>query len=121
MLINLLKYRFNSFTGEKILQMGGRGVSAANPYELLTPPTLPTTISPAIFRNGFFRVTIFAKRLQVFHIIRTAISERNDMITLSITWQNHPTTLPALILVTQQHGLTQSLPATTAHTLFRRL
>lgn len=38
MLINLLKYRFNSFTGEKILQMGGRGVSAANPYELLIPP-----------------------------------------------------------------------------------
>ena len=38
MLNNLLKYSFNSFTEEKILHMGGRGVSAANPYELLTPP-----------------------------------------------------------------------------------
>jgi len=120
MLINLLKHRFNSFTGEKILQMGGRGVSAANPYELLIPPTLPATISPAIFRNRFFQVAVFAKRLQVFHIIRAAISERNNMVTLSITWQHHPTTPPALILVTQQHGLTQSLPATTAHTLFSR-
>ncbi|WP_283123690.1 hypothetical protein [Neisseria sp. HMSC075C12] len=46
-------------------------------------------------------MAIFAKRLQVFHIIRAAISERNNMVTLSITWQHHPTTLPALILVTQ--------------------
>lgn len=121
MLINLLKYRFNSFTGEKILQMGGRGVSAANPYELLIPPTLPATISPAIFRNRFFQVAVFAKRLQVFHFIRAAISERNNMVTLSITWQHYPTALPALILVMQQHDLTQSLPATPAHTLFRRL
>jgi hypothetical protein len=120
MLINLLKYSFNSFTGEKILQMGGRGVSATNPYELLTPPTLPATISPAIFRNRFFRVALLAKSLQVSHIIRAAISERNNMVTLSITWKHHPTTLPALILVTQQHGLTQSLPATTTHTLFSR-
>jgi hypothetical protein len=101
MLINLLKHRFNSFTGEKILQMGGREVSAANPYELLTPPTLPATISPAIFRNRFFRVALLAKSLQVFHIILAAISERNNMVTLSITWQHHPTALPALILVTQ--------------------
>gem|GEM_PF-3742084 len=81
--------------------MGGQGVSAANPYELLTPPTLPATISPAIFRNRFFRVALLAKSLQVFHIILAAISERNNMVTLSITWQHHPTALPALILVTQ--------------------
>lgn len=101
MLINLLKYRFNSFTGEKILQMGGRGVSAANPYELLTPPTLPATISPAIFRNRFFRVAFLAKSLQIPHIIRATIGKRNNMVTLSITRQHNPTTLPALILVTQ--------------------
>nr|WP_314459164.1 hypothetical protein [uncultured Neisseria sp.] len=46
-------------------------------------------------------MAVFAKRLQVFHFIRATISERNNMVTLSITWQHHPTTLPALILVTQ--------------------
>ena len=39
MLNNLLKYSFNSFTEEKILHMGGRGVSEGKPCELLTPPT----------------------------------------------------------------------------------
>lgn len=121
MLINLLKYRFNSFTGEKILQMGGRGVSAANPYELLIPPTLPATISPAIFSGRFFQVAIFAKRLQVFHFILAAICQRNDVITLGILWKHHATAPPALILVTNQHRFAQVHPSTTAHTSFRRL
>lgn len=73
MLINLLKYRFNSFTGEKILHMGGRGVSEGKPCELLTPPPLSTKSAPTIFAGGFFGMTDFAKRLQIFHFISATI------------------------------------------------
>lgn len=121
MLNNLLKYSFNSFTEEKILHMGGRGVSEGKPYELLIPPTLPAMISPAIFRNRFFQVTVFAKRLQIFHFISAAIRQRNDVITFSILWKHHTTAPPALILVTNQHRFAQIHPTTTAHTFFRRL
>lgn len=121
MLNNLLKYSFNSFTGKKILQMGGRGVSEGKPCELLTPPTLPATISPAIFGGGFFGMAGFAKCLQVFRFIFATIRQRNDVIALGIFWKHNATAFPALILVTNQHGFAQFHPSSPAHTLFRRL
>ena len=121
MLNNLLKYSFNSFTEEKILHMGGRGVSEGKPCELLTPPPLSTKSAPTIFAGGFFGMTDFAKRLQIFHFVSAAIRQRNDVITLSILWKHHATAPPALILVAKQHRFAQIHPATTAHTLFRRL
>ena len=63
----------------------------------------------------------FAKSLQVFRLIFATIRQRNDVITLGIPREHHTTALPALILVTQQHGSAQVHPATTAHTFSRRL
>ena len=80
MLINLLKHRFNSFTGEKILQMGGRGVSEGKPCELLTPPTLINQIRADDFRRRIFRHDRFCKAFAdfPFRLCRHPPTERRD-------------------------------------------
>ena len=67
------------------------------------PHPLPTKTAPPIFSGRFFGMAGFAKCLQVFHYIFAAIRQRNDVITLGILRKHHTTTLPALILVTQQY------------------
>ena len=82
MLNNLLKYSFNSFAEEKILHMGGRGVSEGKPCELLTPPPLINQIRADDFRWPIFRHGKFCKAFAdfPFRLCRHPPTERRDHI-----------------------------------------
>lgn len=80
MLNNLLKYSFNSFTEEKILHMGGRGVSEGKPCELLTPPPFINQIRADDFRRRIFQHGMFCKAFAdfPFRLCRHPPTERRD-------------------------------------------